>query len=70
LKLPKTARHDPGALEAESCSFHGSWGHATVQCWALKRHLEDLVRRGHLDEFIFDSEVDPEVGEVSAEMVD
>ena len=38
--------------------------------WALKGHLEDLVQRGCLDEFILDLEEDPEVGETPAETID
>jgi len=41
-----------------------------MHCWALKRHLEDLIQRGHLDEFILDLEEDPEVGEAPTETVD
>ena len=44
-------------------SFHGSQGHATQHCWALKKYLKDLIQREYLDEFILDLEEDREVGE-------
>ena len=69
MKLSKTAKHDTDFLEAENCSFHGNWGHAALHCWALKRHLEDLVQCGYLNEFIFDLKEDPEVGETPTEIV-
>ena len=55
-ETPKTAKHDPDLLESGSYSFHGSRGHATLYCWALKRHLENLAQREYLDEFIFNLE--------------
>ena len=41
-----------------------------MHCWALKRHLEDLVQRGYLEKFILDQEEDPEVGGTPAESID
>ena len=38
-------------------------GHATLHCWDLKRHLEDLVQCEYLEEFVLDQEEDPEVGD-------
>ena len=71
VRLPKPSKHDLDLLEARGhCSFHGSWGHATLHCWALKRHLEDLVQRGYLEEFILDQEEDPEVGDTPSESID
>jgi len=44
VRLPKPSKYDPDFLEARGYgSFHGSLRYATVHCWALKRHLEDLV---------------------------
>ncbi|XP_034199469.1 uncharacterized protein LOC117614688 [Prunus dulcis] len=34
------------------CRFHEGYGHYTNDCFAWKRHLEDLVRDGHCMEFI------------------
>jgi len=45
-------------------------GHATLHGWALKRHLEDLVQRGYLDEFILVQEEDPHVGDTPDEAID
>jgi len=70
VKLPKIVKHDTNFLEAGNCSFHGSRGHATLHCWALKKHLEDLVQHGYLNDFVLDSEEDPEVGEAPTEIVD
>ena len=70
MKLPKIAKHDTDSLEAGNCSFHGNWGHTTLYCWTLKRHLEDLVQCGYLNEFILDLEEDPKVREAPAETVD
>ena len=41
-----------------------------MHCWALKRHLEDLVQRGYLDEYILALEEDPKVRETLAETID
>ena len=60
VKLPKTAQHDTDSLKVGNCSFQGSQRQATLHHWALKRHLEDLVQCGHLDEFILDLEEDPD----------
>ena len=70
MKLPKTAKHDTNPLEAGNCSFHSNRGHTTLHCWALKRHLKDLVQRGYLEEFILDLEEDLEVGETPADTID
>ena len=32
-----------------------------MHCWAFKMHLEDLIQRRYLEEFILDQEEDPEV---------
>jgi len=41
-----------------------------LHCWALKKHLKDLLQRGYLDEFILALEEDPEIGEAPVEIVD
>ncbi|CAL2237867.1 unnamed protein product [Prunus armeniaca] len=33
-------------------AFHGKHGHYTNNCNAWKRHLEELVRKGHCTEFV------------------
>jgi len=45
-------------------------GHATLHCWALKRHLKNLVQCGYFEEFILDQEKDPEVRGTPAESID
>ena len=34
------------------CAYHNEEGHPTQGCRALKEHLEDLVRQGHLRDLI------------------
>ena len=37
------------------CAYHRDKRHTTEQCWVLKDHLEQLVRSGHLKEFVLES---------------
>ena len=37
------------------CTYHRDKGHTTEQCQVLKDHLEQLVKAGHLKEFMVDS---------------
>ena len=69
-ETPKAVKHDTDSLKAENCSFHDSRGHVTLHCLTLKRHLEDLMQRGYLDEFVLNSAEDPEVGRAPSETVD
>ncbi|XP_075638377.1 uncharacterized protein LOC142610453 [Castanea sativa] len=34
------------------CTYHKDKGHTTEQCRVLKEHLEELVKAGHLKEFV------------------
>ncbi|KAL5789732.1 hypothetical protein ACOSQ2_004620 [Xanthoceras sorbifolium] len=34
------------------CRFHRDYGHDTSKCFQLKDHIENLIRDGHLKEFI------------------
>ena len=43
------------------CTYHRAKGHTTEQCWVLKDHLEQLVKVGHLKEFLV-SQVGVSVG--------
>ena len=38
------------------CTYHRDKGHTTEQCRVLKDHLEQLVKAGHLKEFMVESE--------------
>ena len=37
------------------CTYHRDKGHTTEQCRVLKDHLGQLVKAGHLKEFVLDS---------------
>ena len=37
------------------CTYHRDRGHTTEQCRVLKDHLGQLVRAGHLKDFVLDS---------------
>ena len=37
------------------CTYHWDKGHTTKQCRVLKDHLGQLVKAGHLKEFMLDS---------------
>ena len=37
------------------CTYHRDKGHSTEQCRVLKDHLGQLVKAGHLKEFMLDS---------------
>ena len=34
------------------CTYHREKGHTTEQCRVLKDHLEQLIKAGHLKEFV------------------
>ena len=36
------------------CTYHRDKGHTTEQCRLFKDHLEQLVKSGHLKEFVVD----------------
>ena len=36
------------------CTYHQDKGHSTEQCRLFKDHLEQLVKSGHLKEFVVD----------------
>ncbi|XP_030964027.1 uncharacterized protein LOC115985200 [Quercus lobata] len=36
------------------CTYHRDKGHTTEQCWVLKDHLGQLVKAGHLKDFVLD----------------
>ncbi|RWW44105.1 hypothetical protein BHE74_00050168 [Ensete ventricosum] len=50
--------HNPLSSRAEDrdcrryCRFHRDYGHDTEECYDLKIQIEDLIHRGHLDQYI------------------
>ena len=38
------------------CTYHKEKGHTIEQCYVLKDHLEQLVKAGHLKEFLVSQE--------------
>ncbi|XP_020204320.1 uncharacterized protein LOC109789702 [Cajanus cajan] len=52
LVIPKRANTPPRADKAKSCRFHRNRGHSTEECSALKDKLEDLIKQGHLGNFV------------------
>nr|KYP41000.1 hypothetical protein KK1_037649 [Cajanus cajan] len=52
LIIPKRANTPPRADKAKACRFHRNRGHSTEECSALKDKLEDLIKQGHLKNFV------------------
>ncbi|XP_074323998.1 uncharacterized protein LOC141660917 [Apium graveolens] len=50
----KPARNGPPGRKdmARYCAFHDANGHETTECRHLKDHIEDLIRKGFLTEFV------------------
>ncbi|XP_075670445.1 uncharacterized protein LOC142640257 [Castanea sativa] len=46
---------DPLRNQNLYCTYHRDKGHTTEQCRILNNHLEQLVRSGHLKEFVLES---------------
>ena len=71
VKLLKTTKHDTNFLKVGNYFFfYDNRGNAILHCWALIRHFEDLVQYEYLNEFVLNSEEDPEVRQALAETVD
>ncbi|XP_020232498.1 uncharacterized protein LOC109812850 [Cajanus cajan] len=52
LAIPRRAMTPPHADKTKACQFHRNRGHTTEECSALWDHIEDLVKAGHLQNFI------------------
>ncbi|XP_020208397.1 uncharacterized protein LOC109793340 [Cajanus cajan] len=52
LAVPRRALTPPHADKTKACQFHRNRGHTTEECSALRDHIEDLVKAGHLQNFI------------------
>ncbi|CAL8155470.1 unnamed protein product [Prunus armeniaca] len=53
LKKPSPLKGNPTKKDTSRYyTFHEGHGHYTNDCFAWKRHLEDLVRDGHCTEFV------------------
>ncbi|XP_034229390.1 uncharacterized protein LOC117638368 [Prunus dulcis] len=53
VRKPPPLKGDPDKRDTSKyCVFHGTHGHTTNNCFALKAHLEELAREGHCTEFI------------------
>ncbi|XP_029129266.1 uncharacterized protein LOC114916522 [Cajanus cajan] len=52
LMMPKRANTPPRADKAKACRFHRNRGHSTEECSTLKDKLEDLIKQGHLGNFV------------------
>ena len=52
----RTPERTPGEFMGRNiskhCAYHNEDGHTTQVCRALKTHLEDLVRQGHLRDLV------------------
>ncbi|XP_075665337.1 uncharacterized protein LOC142635000 [Castanea sativa] len=56
FKLPNRMAGDPSRRNRNLyCSYHRDKGHTTEQCRVLKDHLEQLVKAGHLKEFLVET---------------
>ncbi|XXG47107.1 hypothetical protein AAC387_Pa02g1806 [Persea americana] len=53
FKWPRPMTTDPSSRDqSRFCAYHKQNGHRTDECKSFKFHLEDLVKEGHLREYI------------------
>ena len=53
LKWPPRLRAPPEARDkSKYCDFHQDHGHTTEVCFALKREIEGLIKRGFLGTYV------------------
>ncbi|XP_030940035.1 uncharacterized protein LOC115964957 [Quercus lobata] len=56
FRWPNKMKGDPSRrIQNLYCTYHRDKGHTTEQCRVLKDHLGQLVKAGHLKEFVVDS---------------
>ncbi|GMH18431.1 hypothetical protein Nepgr_020272 [Nepenthes gracilis] len=41
-----------GNDQTKYCQYHRCLGHSTENCWTLQQEIEDLIRWGHLKQFV------------------
>ena len=55
FRWPNKMRGDPSRRNQNLyCTYHRDKGYTTEQCRMLKDHLEQLVKAGHLKDFVLD----------------
>ena len=52
LAMPKKANTPPKANYSKCCWYHRNNGHSIEECNVLKDYIEDLIKLGHLKDFI------------------
>ena len=53
LKRPNKLKSPPEKRDQEKyCRFHRDYRHNTEDCFRLKIAIENLIKRGHLAEFV------------------
>ncbi|XP_020220974.1 uncharacterized protein LOC109803701 [Cajanus cajan] len=52
LVVPRRAMTPPHADKTKACQFHRNRGHTTEECSALRDRIEDLIKAGHLQNFV------------------
>jgi len=50
---PPPIKKDPAARDkSKQCEYHHDHGHATIECYQLRKQIDSLIRGGYLMEFI------------------
>ncbi|XP_027337542.1 uncharacterized protein LOC113851274 [Abrus precatorius] len=52
LRMPRRANTPPRADKSKSCRYHQNRGHTTEECAALRDKIEELIKDGHLKNFV------------------
>lgn len=57
ISFPRERSKPPLNADPEKwCDFHGINGHVIDQCWILRHEIERLIKKGHLLEFVTDTD--------------